>query len=103
MSHLGRPDGSPNAKFSLKVVAKKLEELLKRNVEFLDDCVGPEVNKAVDAAKDGQVILLENLRFHIEEEGKGVKDGQKVKADPAAVKKFREELTSIGDVYINDA
>jgi len=103
MSHLGRPDGQPNQKFTLKPVATKLQELLKRPVEFLPDCVGPETTAAVNAAKDGQVILLENLRFHIEEEGKGVKDGQKVKADPEAVKEFRKQLTSLGDVYINDA
>lgn len=103
MSHLGRPDGQPNDKFSLKPVASKLEELIKRPVEFLPDCVGPEVKKAVDNAKDGQIILLENLRFHVEEEGKGKKGDEKIKADPEAVKKFREELTSLADVYINDA
>ncbi|KAL1413041.1 phosphoglycerate kinase [Vanrija albida] len=104
MSHLGRPDGQPTPKFSLKPVATKLAELLKRDVKFLPDCVGPEITAAVNEGKDGQVFLLENLRFHVEEEGKGVdKDGNKIKADPAAVKKFREELTSLGDVYINDA
>lgn len=69
----------------------------------MNDCVGPEVSKAVNAATDGQIFLLENLRFHIEEEGSSKVDGQKVKADPAAVKKFREELTSLADVYVNDA
>jgi phosphoglycerate kinase len=103
MSHLGRPDGQVNKTFTLKPVATKLQELLGRNVEFLDDCVGPEVKKAVDAAKDGQVILLENLRFHVEEEGKGKKGDEKIKADPEAVKVFREQLTSLGDVYVNDA
>lgn len=102
-SHLGRPNGEKNPKYSLKPVAKELESLLKTNVEFLDDCVGPEVEKKVDSAKDGQLILLENLRFHIEEEGSAKKDGQKVKADPAAVEKFRQGLTALADVYVNDA
>ncbi|TXT15947.1 hypothetical protein VHUM_00450 [Vanrija humicola] len=103
MSHLGRPDGQPNPKFSLKPVATKLSELLKRDVKFLPDCVGAETTAAVNEGKDGQVFLLENLRFHVEEEGKGKKGDEKIKADPADVKKFREELTSLGDVYINDA
>lgn len=103
MSHLGRPDGQPNPKFTLKPVATKLSELLKRDVTFLPDCVGPEITAAVNKGTNGQVFLLENLRFHIEEEGKGVIDGKKVKADPEAVKKFRSELTELGDVYVNDA
>ncbi|WFD02393.1 phosphoglycerate kinase [Malassezia obtusa] len=104
MSHLGRPDGQRVDKFSLKPVVPELSKLLNRNVEFVDDCVGAEVEKKVNEAKDGQVVLLENVRFHIEEEGKG-KDasGEKVKADKAAVDKFRQELTKFGDVYINDA
>ncbi|KAI3625228.1 hypothetical protein CBS9595_000589 [Malassezia furfur] len=104
MSHLGRPDGQKVDKFSLKPVVPELSKLLDRDVEFLDDCVGPEVEKKVNEAKDGQVILLENVRFHIEEEGKGKNaSGEKVKADKDAVEKFRQELTKLGDVYINDA
>ncbi|WWC63425.1 phosphoglycerate kinase [Kwoniella dejecticola CBS 10117] len=103
MSHLGRPDGSPNPKFSLKPVASKLSELLNKDVKFLDNCVGEDVKKAVLAGDNGQVFLLENLRFHVEEEGKGKKDGEKIKADPESVKKFREDLTALGTVYINDA
>ncbi|WWC90488.1 phosphoglycerate kinase [Kwoniella dendrophila CBS 6074] len=103
MSHLGRPDGSVNSKFSLKPVATKLSELLSRDVKFLDNCVGEETKKAVLEGENGQVFLLENLRFHVEEEGKGKKDGEKVKADPENVKKFREDLTALGTVYINDA
>jgi phosphoglycerate kinase len=79
MSHLGRPDGQPNEKYSLKPVATKLSELLKRDVTFLPDCVGEEVKSAVLAGKDGQVFLLENLRFHVEEEGKGKKGEEKIK------------------------
>ena len=104
MSHLGRPDGKVVAKHSLKPVAEELKSQLSRDVIFLDDCVGPEVESKVASAANGSVILLENLRFHIEEEG-SIKDkeGNKIKADPAAVKAFRESLTRLGDVYVNDA
>jgi phosphoglycerate kinase len=104
MSHLGRPDGKVVAKHSLKPVAEELSKQLNKDVQFLNDCVGPDVEKAVNSASTGSVILLENLRFHIEEEG-SVKDkeGKKTKADPEAVKKFREGLTALGDVYVNDA
>jgi phosphoglycerate kinase len=104
MSHLGRPDGKRIEKFSLKPVAEALEKLLGRPVQFLHDCVGPEVEAACAKAKPGEVILLENLRFHIEEEGKvKLEDGTKLKADPEKVKAFRTSLTKLGDVYINDA
>ncbi|GBG27095.1 Phosphoglycerate kinase [Hondaea fermentalgiana] len=104
MSHLGRPDGKPSEKLSLKPVAKRLGELLKRDVTFLDDCVGEKVEQACASPADGSVILLENLRFHIEEEGKGKdQDGNKIKADSAAVESFRASLTKLGDVYVNDA
>jgi phosphoglycerate kinase len=104
MSHLGRPDGQANPKYSLKPVADKLQELLGKPVRFLPDCVGPEIEKACGALKPGEVVLLENLRFHIEEEGKVKKeDGSSVKADPEAVKAFRASLTKLGDVYVNDA
>ncbi len=104
MSHLGRPDGKRVEKHSLKPVAGKLSELLGRPVTFLDDCVGPAVESACAALQPGQVILLENLRFHIEEEGKiKNKDGTSVKAEPAAVEAFRASLTKLGDVFVNDA
>ena len=104
MSHLGRPDGQKLPKYSLAPVAVRLAELLGQPVTFLDDCVGPQVENACAALKAGQVALLENLRFHIEEEGKVKKeDGSSVKADPEAVKAFRASLTKLGDVYVNDA
>jgi phosphoglycerate kinase len=104
MSHLGRPDGQAIAKYSLAPVAEKLAELLGRPVKFLPDCVGAEVERACAALRPGEVVLLENLRFHIEEEGKVKKDdGTSVKADPGAVKDFRASLTRLGDVYVNDA
>ncbi len=81
MSHLGRPDGQPISKYSLKPVATKLSELLKRDVTFLDDCVGDKTKEAVLAGDNGQVFLLENLRFHVEEEGKGKKGDEKIKGE----------------------
>jgi phosphoglycerate kinase len=102
MSHLGRPDGKKNDKYSLAPVAPELEKLLGSKVIFLDNCVGKEVEKAVNGASDGQVILLENLRFHPEEEG-SYKDseGKKVKVEKAKVDEFRKELTALGDIYIS--
>jgi len=104
MSHLGRPDGKAIPKFSLAPVAEKLAELLGRPVRFLPDCVGAEVERACAELKPGEVALLENLRFHIEEEGKvKQEDGTSVKANPEAVKASRASLTKLGDVYVNDA
>ena len=88
-SHLGRPKGKPESKYSLKPVALRLAELLAKPVRFAPDCVGPEVDRMVAALKNGDVLLLENLRFHAEEE----------KNDPA----FASELAALCDVYINDA
>jgi phosphoglycerate kinase len=108
MSHLGRPDGAMVKKYSLAPVAeelkKQLGDQLRDRVTFLTDCVGPDVESAVNTASPGSIILLENLRFHIEEEGSVKnKDGSKTKADPAEVTKFRKGLTALGDVYVNDA
>ncbi|KAF9452792.1 3-phosphoglycerate kinase [Macrolepiota fuliginosa MF-IS2] len=104
MSHLGRPDGKVIEKYSLKPVASELEKLLGKPITFTSDCVGTDVERAVQDAAPGSVILLENLRFHIEEEGSVKnKDGTKTKADPAKVTEFREQLTKLGDVYVNDA
>ena len=89
MSHLGRPKGKPNPKYSLKPAAVRLGELLKKDVKFAADCIGSEVKVVIDSMVPGDVLLLENLRFHAEEE----------KNDPA----FAEQLASIADVYINDA
>src|SRR5271169_4947958 len=86
-SHLGRPKGKPNPEMSLKPVAARLKELLGREVIMAPDCVGPEVEALQPAP--GQVVLLENLRFHAEEE----------KNDPA----FARQLAGLCDVYVNDA
>ncbi|HHX45344.1 MAG TPA: phosphoglycerate kinase [Chloroflexi bacterium] len=88
-SHLGRPKGKVVEAMRLTPVAQRLGELLGRPVTTLDDCVGPEVEAAVQAAKPGDVVLLENLRFHPEEE----------KNDPA----FAKRLAALGDVFVNDA
>lgn len=104
MSHLGRPDGHVNMKYTLKPVADELSKLLNKPVQFLNDCVGAEVEAACANPEQGSVILLENLRFHVEEEGKGVDaEGKKIKASKEAVEAFQQSLTKLGDVYINDA
>ncbi|KAJ8297733.1 hypothetical protein KUTeg_024616 [Tegillarca granosa] len=90
MSHLGRPDGRPQEKYSLKPVHSKLQELLGREVQFLNDCCGEKVEAACANPADGSVILLENLRFH-------------VKASKEAVDTFRASLSKLGDIYVNDA
>ena len=103
-SHLGRPNGERVSKYTLKPVAEKLRELLGKPVTFLDDCVGSDVEAACAALKPGEVILLENVRFHIEEEGKAKDaEGNSVKADPAKVAAFRASLSKLADVYVNDA
>src|SRR5687767_6202289 len=68
MSHLGRPKGGPEPKYSLKPAATRLGELLKKPVKFAEDSIGPAVEKSANDLKDGEVLLLENLRFHKEEE-----------------------------------
>ncbi|MGD0768182.1 MAG: phosphoglycerate kinase [Tepidisphaeraceae bacterium] len=89
MSHLGRPKGGPEAKYSLKPTAERLSQLLGKPVKFAEDCIGPAVEQLAGAMKDGDVLLLENLRFHKEEE----------KNDP----NFARQLAKLGDVYVNDA
>lgn len=104
MSHLGRPDGEVVPKYSLEPVSVELSRLLDRPVMFVKNCVGPDVESAVHSAPAGSIILLENLRFHIEEEGSGKdKDGKKIKADPNKVAEFRQNLTKLGEIYVNDA
>ena len=88
-SHLGRPKGKPNPEMSLQPVARRTGELLGRDCAFADDCVGKAASKAVTSLPNGGVVLLENLRFHPEEE----------KNDEA----FAAQLASLADVYVNDA
>jgi len=89
MSHLGRPKGKPDPKLSLRPAAERLSELLGKPVTFAPDCIGPEVERIVGSMKEGDIVLLENLRFHKEEEAN----------DP----EFAKKLASLGDVYVNDA
>ncbi|MCX8011161.1 MAG: phosphoglycerate kinase, partial [Ignavibacteria bacterium] len=89
MSHLGRPKGKPNPKYSLKPVAMRLSELLGKEVKLTPDCIGTEAEKIVNEMKEGDVVLLENLRFHAEEE--------------ANDENFAKQLSALGDVYVNDA
>ena len=103
MSHLGRPDGARDEKYSMKPVLPTLEDCLKQKVRFLNDCVGPEVEAACKSSGNGEIIMLENVRFHLAEEGKGVVKGEKVKASKDEIAAFRKSLTSLGDIYVNDA
>jgi phosphoglycerate kinase len=89
MSHLGRPKGEPNPSLSLAPVAKKLSEILGKDVQMAKDCVGDEVKAQVSNLKNGQILVLENLRFHPEEK----KDDEF----------FASQLAELADVYINDA
>lgn len=89
MSHLGRPKGGPNPKYSLKPVAVRLGELLDMDVKFAPDCIGDQVKAIVSSMNNGEVLLLENLRFHPEEEKN--------------IPEFARQLAELGDVYINDA
>ena len=89
MSHLGRPKGEVKPEFSLAPVAKRLSEILDTKVVFAKDCVGKEAQDAVDSIENGEVVLLENLRFHKEETAN----------DP----EFAKQLASLGDIFVNDA
>ncbi|MDO9107516.1 MAG: phosphoglycerate kinase, partial [Coriobacteriia bacterium] len=89
VSHLGRPNGEPDPKFSLRPVRRVLARLLGRNVHFVDQTIGVEVTEAVDRMVDGEILMLENVRFN-----PGEKDN-----DP----KFAQELAALADLYVNDA
>src|SRR5258708_1993247 len=88
-AHLGRPKGKPDAKFTLKPIAKRLEEILRKPVQMAPDCVGPEVAAMAQALQPGGILLLENLRYHTEEEAN----------DPL----FAKALASLADVFVQDA
>jgi len=111
MSHLGRPDGVPQEKFSLKHILPTLKNLVGKEVKFADDCVGASAKTLAAGLKAGEILLLENVRFHIEEEGKpklpeNVTDEEKKAAKDALKKKQKEftaTLASLGNCYVNDA
>ena len=89
MAHLGRPDGKPEASMSLRPVGIALSEMLGRSVQFAEDCIGEAVEKQVNSLQNGEVLLLENVRFYREEEANDLA--------------FSEKLAQLGDVYVNDA
>ena len=108
MSHLGRPKKNPDPKYSIKPIIKHLEELLNRPVQFAEDCM--KAADKVAAMKPGEVLVLENLRFYAEEEGKprGIEKGEEgydeaKKAIKASQKEFTKTLAGYGEYYINDA
>ncbi|NCC51446.1 MAG: phosphoglycerate kinase [Spartobacteria bacterium] len=111
MSHLGRPKGKVNPDMSLKPVAEPLAALLERPVQCANDCVGPEVEAQAADLKPGEVLLLENLRFHAEEEGKAkladdASDEEKAAAKADMKKRqevFARQLAALADVYVDDA
>ena len=89
MSHLGRPKGKPDPRYGLRPVADRLTAFVEAPIKFARDCVGPQARMMVDSLKSGDVLLLENLRFHPEEEANDAE--------------FARQLASFGDVYVNDA
>jgi len=102
MSHLGRPEGERNDKYSLAPVAKRLSELLGREVVFADDCIGEGVKAKAQALKSGQCMLLENLRFHKEEtiKDKAAKEDKQLRENKD---NFAKHLAELADIYVNDA
>lgn len=88
-SHLGRPDGKPNEKYSLRPVVGRLNKLLGRHIFFVQDCIGPEVRAAVNDLKPGHILVLENLRFHAEEETND--------------EDFAKKLAGLAEVFVQDA
>lgn len=110
MSHMGKPKGKVNAKFSLSQIKDDVAKALGRDVKFVSDCVGPDAAAAAADLKPGEVLLLENLRFHPEEEGKPVGIDKEDPAYDVAKKQMKEQqkefaktLASYADVYVNDA
>lgn len=104
MSHLGRPNGNKNMKYTLEPIVPALANLINKKVEFVNDCIGDKVRNTVNSGEKGQIFLLENLRFYAAEEGSIVKeDGTKEKEKKEVIENFRNELTSLGDIYVNDA
>ncbi|MBI5272689.1 MAG: phosphoglycerate kinase [Chlamydiia bacterium] len=91
MSHLGRPKATPDPRLSLAPVAKRLEELLHKPIQFVSNCVGKDAVEAADALRPGQILMLENVRFYPGEE------------EPETDPSFTEKLAALGDLYVNDA
>lgn len=111
MSHMGRPKGKPSDEFSMKRIKQLVEQLVGKAVTLATDCVGPEVEAQTRGLHDGDVMLLENVRFHAEEEGKvtrgeGESDesySERKQAMKVAQRKLAEGMAKLGDCYVNDA
>ena len=107
MSHLGRPEGKVNPAFSLRPVAEHLGTLLKKAVTFVPDCIGPQAEAAVKAMRPGDVVLLENLRFHAEEDlidkAKKNPDKKPTPEQAARIEAFAAALSRLGEIYCNNA
>ena len=107
MSHLGRPKRKPDPAYSLHPVAEHIAKLFGRPCGFVEDCVGPQANAAVDALRDGDVLLLENLRFHAGEDiidkAKENPDGKLTPEQQAVEREFTQQLVRHADAYVNDA
>lgn len=110
-SHMGRPKKNPDPKYSLKVIVDRVSELLEVPVKFAADCMGEETENLIAGLKDGEAVLLENLRFYAEEEGKPRLPETATEEEKAAAKKevkasqkeFTKKLASYADAYVNDA
>lgn len=110
-SHMGRPKKNPDPKYSLKAIVDRVSELLGVQVKFAADCIGEETEKMVAALQDGEALLLENLRFYAEEEGKPRLPETATEEETAAAKKevkasqkeFTKKLAALADAYVNDA
>lgn len=106
ISHLGKPDGKIIPDYSLAPIAAYLQILLpNRRVRFLNDCIGKDIEQVCQDSNEGDVILLENLKFHVQEEGYHSKDeqGRRAKENEDSVEKFRASLSRLADMYINDS
>ena len=103
LSHLGRPEGKRDSKFTLRPVVDHLSQYLNRKITFLDDCVGDSIVNQINSSSN-EIFLCENVRYHAEEEGKYKNsEGKKVTVDSEKIKAFRNQLSQLGSVYVNDA
>lgn len=103
VSHLGRPAGNIKKDLSLRPVAEKLKSLLNVDVAFVENWNRSDLKETLSKYNNGQIVLLENVRFYIGEEGKGTRNGEKVKANKEEISSLRSVMTSISDLYVNDA
>jgi phosphoglycerate kinase len=105
MSHLGRPGGKPNPKFSLSPVYDYLQKSLNTRVHFINDCISDEAIAKAQELRNGEILLLENVRFYPEEETKvkNPETGKKEAVSQERIDHFRGRLSQMGDYFVNDA